>query len=148
MLETAGNKKKEQTMHKDVEEIIKHERNGATKGRVAELLTAKRNQLRHAGKALDAESLGPQIRLNTVEADDHREAAQKLTHRIKEKVAYLKENGRPDKAKEMHEQLAAQYKHLHHWAHAGHIRNQSPALLRARGEFYNRHLEHQRLALK
>lgn len=150
MLETASDKKKkeEQKLHKDVTEIIKHERLGAQKGREVELLQAHQNRLRHAGRSMQAESLSPHIRLNSVESQDHREASQKLTHRLKEKVAFLKESGRADKGKELHTQLAEQYKHLHYWANAGHTRNKSPTLLRARDEFYNRHMEHQRLALK
>lgn len=151
MLEVAGEKpsrKKKTKTHRVVDEVIQNERKAVEKQRAVEELKDQQDKLRYHGKSMEAESLNPKIRINSVEGQNHRETAQKLRNRLQEKIEVHKSEGRDDKAAALHDQLAGDYKKLYTWSQRSHERTKSPVHRRAAEEFYHKHLEHQRSAIK
>lgn len=133
-----------QSVDHEVKQLAELEKKRVQVERTVERLKAKQIEHRMKGKGIDAQALEPEIRLAHAEHIDLFPAQQKQRNRVGERLQQLVNSGQPAKAKEMHGQLANEYRKLHHWATIAHKLTKSKVFSAARHDFHLKAADHDR----
>lgn len=120
----------------EVQKLAELEKKRVQTERTIERLKGKQVEHRQKGKGVDAQALEPEIRIAHAEHLDLFPAQQKQRNKVSERLQGLVNSNQSDKAREIHGQLADEYRKLHHWATVAHKLTKSKVFSAARHDFH------------
>lgn len=139
--------KPKKSVDHEVQKLAELEKKRVQVERTIERLKGKQVEHRQKGKGIDAQALEPEVRIAHAEHLDLFPAQQKQRNRVGERLQSLVNGNQADKAKELHQQLAEEYRKLHHWATVAHKLTKSQVFSTARHDFHLKAQDHDRQAI-